>query len=334
MSVIDTSTYVSEFTKNTLQQFGWKQGDPVPENLGELIQAIRDRTPVTKKTGVIIDIDLMSEADVAAVKAALSNAITTAKKLAEKEKIAADTEGMLPGIQTAYQQMFGSSGEEGVQIVDDLQTPATPPATEPAVEEAAPTEQVSDGKALPPLDLLTPVQEVFCPRCNWDMRQKYETEITEFDKENFLSTILGGTRFKKEYKFLKDKYTIVFRTLLAEENRLIHRQLVLEQQANEFLTDTEWFLKFFEYRMACSVDSVIVNDKIVAVVPELDEVGTTQLPLKHDDPSLPPLVRLHEYVVRDLFSSEIVRRLASKNFREFQRLYEALEAMALEPSFW
>ena len=166
------------------------------------------------------------------------------------------------------------------------------------------------------------------------MRQKYEVAATEADKELFVAAVLGGKRFFKNYTLMGGRYEIKFRSLLAEENKQIHRRMLLDQKRDEFQSDTEWFLRFFEYRLACSVEAVIADDKVIATVPELDEVSALELPNKTDDKELDSLTRLRNYVVIDVLKTEITRRLVSNQFREFQRLYESLEAMALEPSFW
>lgn len=344
MPIIDTSGYVSEFTQKTLEQFGWVKGDPLLDKTGELIQQIKERTPATKKPGVIIDIELMAEQDVRAMHAILEAAKQEKTKEEKAKQFKASVASLAPGVQDAYQKLATMSAsktdteKESVEIVDDRASfPDQPPEIKTEKEEAEPVKEKPDTSAaagvVQPVDL-TKQCPAFCPRCDWDMRQDYEVKIDDVDKENFLATILGGTRFKKEYSILKGRYQIVFRSLLAEENKKIHRQLVLDRNDNQIFSDTEWFLKFFEYRLACAIDTVLVDGKPIAIVPTLDDLTAEKLPVKTDDPTLPGLIRLHNYVIKEVFSAEITRRLVGKHFREFQRLYEALEAMALEPNFW
>lgn len=348
MPVIDTAGYVSEFTQKTLEQFGWIKGDPILDTTGALIQQIKERTQVTKKPGLIIDIELMSEQDVSVVRASLAGAKQEKEKEEEAKKLKAYVAGLAPGVQAAYQRIDAVTAESGaendsVEIINDREyvarpLPPDPPEIKLPKEAApAPTKEKPDTSpeagVVPPIDLAKQCP-AFCPRCDWDMRQDYDVKIDDVDKENFLATILGGTRFKKEYAILNGRYKLVFRSLLADENKRIHRQLVNDKNNNEFFSDTEWFLKFFEYRLACSIDTVVVDGKPVAVMPTLDELTAEKLPTKTDDPTLPGLIRLHNYAIKEVLGAEITRRLVSKHFREFQRLYEALEAMALDPNFW
>jgi hypothetical protein len=320
---------LSDGTRKTLQQFGWQDADPIPANISDILADIYTRNPNCRSAGLYVDITALDEADIAKIKEALeAEKVAEAARKAKAER-EAKTAGMSPEMKALYEKV--SQSGPAVEIVDDRATAAEPPQVTPPAPQPPPEVKREEPEVkIEP----EPIKEVFCPRCTWDMRQRYEVMPTEADKEVFIVSVLGGTRMQKNYKIMGDKYEIKFRGLLAEENKQIHRQLLLEQKRDEFQSDTEWFLRFFEYRLACSVEVIIANDKVLAVVPELADVEKTELPNKTDDKALTPLERLRNYVVADLLKTEITRRLVSGKFREFQRLYEALEAMALEPNFW
>lgn len=334
MDVVSTAGFVSDFTKRTLQQFGWEPGDPVPADFGALIAEINERTPRTKAAGLIIDISAMAETDIAAVKQALADAKVAVVQAVHKAQVNQATAGLPESARQLYGQILDN--ENAPQIIDDRQTVAEAPAPPP--EPPAPQQQqpqpVNDPVQLPPPEQSAPVTAVTCPRCLWDMRRDYDVEITDFDKEAFIAITLAGERFRKTYSLLNGKYSVTFRSLLAQENTIIHHQLLLDQKDGDFLSDTEWFLRMFEYRMACSIATIEITGQIPRHVPELAEVGQMALPNKTDDVKNPPLVRLREYVLNDQLKSELTRRLVGAELRQFQRLYEALEAMAFEPSFW
>lgn len=337
MEIIAPGSYVSEFTKNTLQQFGWTPEDPIPANFGELMEKIRARTPVSKLTGVLVDAAFMSADDVSAVKALLAEAKAEFERRKSGAELAAKTANMLPEAAALFTKLSAqqkSNAGDGVQIVDDRATAVDPaPPTEPIAAQA-PAELPDDGTALPTIPD-APLAPAFCPRCDWDLRQKYEVETTPADREAFMVSILGDKRFEKSFSVFNDQYEVTFRTLLAEENKTIHRQLTIDQKNGEFNSDTEWFLRFFEYRLACSISRVLVDGKPAAEIPEMTELGKQLLPAEEPaDLAKEPLLRMYTYVIKDLLKGEIKRRLVSKHFREFQRMYESLEAMALEPNFW
>lgn len=342
MSVIDSGAYVSEYTKKTLQQFDWAPGDPIPENMGSVLSDVHARTPESKTPGLYVDINLMTADDIALVKQTLASAKTVVAQAQQKAAVDAATAGLGESTRQLYAQLQQQQQkeEEGPpQIIDDRAAspvaaepviPAQPqPAPQPAEEKI---ETVSDGR-IQPSDLLTTIADV-CPRCQWDMRQKFETEVTEADKEAFIASTLGNTRFKKTYEIMGGRYVICFRSLLAEENSTIHHQLLLDQKDGNFLSDTEWMLRFFEYRLACSISEIIFDGKPFAVGIELAQVANERLPNTNDNFDATPCVRLREYMVNNVLKHEVTRRMVGKQFREFQRLYETLEAMALEPNFW
>ena len=328
METIDSGQYVSEYTKKTLAQFDWQQGDPIPLNMGELLAEINDRTPKSTTAGLYVDIQKMTAADIAAVKTALNNAKAAVKQAAIKANVDAATAGLGESTRAIYEQLATQS-----EIIDDR-------AAEPAavVEKTEPAADVEIKVEPPePLPVVAEPGPAFCPRCSWNMQNEFNVQITDEDKENFVAITLGGERFKKTFSILNGKFKVQFRSLLAEENAQIHHQLLLDQKndPSQFLSDTEWFLRLFEYRLGCSIATVTADGKQIALVPELDEITEkTELPNKTDNPEKPAIQRLRNYVVVQILKSEVVRRLVSNEFREFQRLCEALEAMAVEPNFW
>jgi hypothetical protein len=87
-----------------------------------------------------------------------------------------------------------------------------------------------------------------------------------------------------------------------------------------------------DYRLSCSLDDIKDKvGKVIAVVPELSEQKFTQNP---DSPLETALVKQLDFVNTTILAQEVTRRLVATHLRQFQRLTEALEAMALEPSFW
>lgn len=323
------SVNLSDGTRNTLQQFGWQEGDPIPSNLSDILADIYEKNPACKTAGLYVDIKELAEEDINKIKEALEAEKELEKERQAKAEYNAKTAGMSPQMKALYDKV--SQPAAAVEIVDDRET-AVLPEKQPEQTRAEP---VKEKQEEPEVALMPePAKDVFCPRCNWDMRIHYEVAPTEADKEIFMASVLGGGRMQKSYKLMGGKYEVKFRGLLAEENKQIHRQLLLEQKRDEFQSDTEWFLRFFEYRLACSVELIAVNEKVLALVPELSDVAESELPNKTDNKEFTPLERLRNYVIGELLKTEVTRRLVSGKFREFQRLYEALEAMALEPNFW
>lgn len=322
--------YVSEFTRKTLEQFGWKENDPIPADLGGLLLKLKSTAPASARTDVLVDVAVLPEEAIQNIQVMLSVAKKVQANRDKEEAIDEQTAQMAPEVAALYRQL----ADNEPTIVDDRdevkQSPAAPtpvepaPAPDPAASAAVPTEPQA---AEPPMIILP-----FCPRCGWDMRQKFDIEIIDLDKEDFLSSVLGGTRFERRFSLMGGKVVLRFRSLLAEENRLIHRQLVLDQESKDIVTESEWFLRLMEYRLACSLERV--ENGIGRVVQEVPTLGEMPHTPPEGQPLQTALVPLLDFVNNKVLAHEVTRRLAGQHFRQFQRLVEALEAMALEPSFW
>lgn len=322
MDLVDTP-HVSEFTKKTLSQFGWKDGDAIPVALGPMLVKLRETLPPSPRTDVLVDVDVLPPVAVEEIKQMLAAARVAAASAAKQRAADAAMENLNPAAQQLLRTL--KDDDSTPQIIDD-RAAAIDAATESRMEEPPAPPAVSaaaaDTTGTTPMAVLP-----FCPRCGWDMRQRFEIVPTDLDKEDFLAAALGGTKFKRDYPMFGGKMVVMFNTILADENKMIHRQLVLDQESKRIVTEAEWFVQMLEYRMALSLVAIVdANGKPTAVIPALGELPAA------DGES--PLVALTNYVNTKVLAHEVTRRLVGQHLRQFQRLVEALEAMALEPSFW
>jgi len=330
-------TVLSDFTKKTLAQFGWVENDGIPDTLGEFLLAAKDRAAPTTRTDVMIDAEKMLPADVETARKMIRDYQDVHKKKKAAAELDDKQKNMDPAAAAAYLKLMETQQKLDEQnkpkVIDDREAPEAPAVEQPAApktdEQPEPASEQPAPFSAPPLP---PIILPFCPRCGWDMRMKYDIEVTDQDKEAFVAILLGNSRFKKKYSFLGDKFVVTLRSLLADENLEIHRQLVLDHQAGELPGEHEWFLRMFEYRLACSIESVYDgNGKPLAILPPL---AAAQLKPPPDNPAETGLVYMRNYVNTKVLAHEVTRRLVGQQFRRFQRLIEALEAMAVEPSFW
>lgn len=320
---IVSPAYISESTKKTLQQFGWIETDPIPDTLGEMLLKIKETLPPSSRVDVLIDKEVMPPEAIEQV----TTLLREAKAYGEKKRRDAEREAAEANMTESVREAYRKFAE--AEVVDDRGEEPAQAEPEPS---AAPEVVIEDD---PPsetgLDMPSAIFP-FCPRCGWDMKQKYDVEITDNDKEDFLATLLGGSRFKRAYEIAGGRMKIVFRSMLADENFMVQRQLLLDQNNNEIFSEAEWFLRLAEYRMACSLESIAdASGKLIYANPELQDIKFTP---PEDKPTQTPLVVARQTVNSKALAHEVTRRLIATQLRQFQRLVEALEAMALEPSFW
>jgi hypothetical protein len=320
------NVHLSDFTKKTLEQFGWQPGEPIPADLGQMMLQMKETLPASKRTDVLIDRDVMAPEQAEQIVEHLRAAVAFGKKKKAADDMNAQTQNMDPSVAALYRQLTAQASEP--EIIDDRAEPAAPAEETPAAKPEP--EPVADTTTTP-AESAAPGVLPFCPRCGWDMRQQFEIVPTDKDKEDFLATLLGGQRFSKKYEIFGGKISVTFRSLLAEESKLIYRQLVLDQEEKRVATEAEWFVQMMDYRLACSLESIAQADgKIVAVIPPLDSLQFVNDPDQPLATALPKQLDLLNKTV----AQEVTRRLVGTHLRQFQRLVEALEAMALEPSFW
>lgn len=328
MELVD-NPYVSAFTNKTLEQFGWKDKDPIPTELGELLLKIKETLPASPRNDVLVDAGLMAPEMITQIKEMLTEAKSAGKALEKKKEKQEELNRIAPHLRAQYENVMSQ-----LEVVDDREEVAKEEAKPAPSQETKPAEPPPEPPVIAPEDQALPAPAIlpFCPRCGWDMRQKFEVLPTDRDKEDFLATILGGSRFRKRYELLGGKIIVTFRGLLAEENKLVYRQLILDQQETKIATEAEWFVQLMDYRLSCSLESIASNTgRVIAMMPELSERPFTH---SKENPLSTPLVAQLSYLNNTVLAQEVTRRLVSLHLRQFQRLLEALEAMALEPSFW
>lgn len=324
--------YVSEFTRKTLEQFGWKDKDPLPTALGELLLKIKETIPASPRNDVLVDAGMMAPEMITQIKEMLAEAKVAGKAWEKDKEKQEERNKIAPHLRAQYENVMNQ-----LEVVDDREEAAKEESKPAPVQETKPAEPPPAPPEPPPPDPVSQASSApailpFCPRCGWDMRQAFEILPTDRDKEDFLATILGGSRFRKRYELLGGKIIVTFRGLLAEENKLVYRQLILDQQEAKIATEAEWFVQLMDYRLSCSLESIASDTgKVIAMMPELSEMPFT--PDKKNPLATPLADQLH-YLNNTVLAQEVTRRLVGLHLRQFQRLLEALEAMALEPSFW
>lgn len=323
-----TDVFVSDFTKKTLAQFGWTDGTGIPDELGEFLLKAKDRGRSSTRNDVLIDIDTMLPEDIAEVQKMLAAQRVKDKRAKERAEFDETTKNMKPEVAAAYGELLAIE-EQQPEIIDDREAVAdSDNPFDSAAFETTPvddTETPPEPAQTPPPDP-APVVLPFCPRCGWDMRVKFDIEVSEEDKADFMATLLGNTRFRKTYELMGGHFNVTFRSLHADENLAIHRQLLEDEKAGTLVDQADWFSRLFEYRLACSL--MRITDKKGKALQISDELSALT-----GDETGTPMIKLWRQL-KEALKQEVTMRLVGNKCREFQRLFEALEAMTLEPSFW
>lgn len=335
--------YVSDYTRQQLEPFGWKEGDPIPGDFAARVQAVQDQFASDKAAELarlqasnptaVAPTEVKDICDMPPEYQAQIRDLLTAAKLYEQEDArraaAVPSDKLAPSVQQALQQIREAAAPD-VEIIDDTQTPVEPkPASAAPAQHDAPTQHdapAEDGRAggLPHL--------ASCPRCNWDLNVAFTAEPTEADKEGFIAALLGGTRFRRSFELLGGKLVVTYRSLTSREGRLILTQLAQDVRAGELLSDTEYYMKLMDYRLCCGFESIVDEvGRVIATMPEIFEIPYEP---PEESPQQTVLVQTLKFFTEETIPQEPTQRIVGVHHRQFQRLVEALEAMTDEPSFW
>jgi len=194
------------------------------------------------------------------------------------------------------------------------------------------------------------------------MNMEFEAQPTDSDKQTFVASILGTSRFEKGYSLMDGHVKIKFRTLTTEETGILNFQLSADIRNGQIRGDHEYLAWSIEYRLILSVSEVSVGGNIIAKVPPVidwsrehpvtfQKNGDTDTratpPLETDDSeeafvafaagvhnNATPLPRMREWFYKECITQEPLRRCIGEQGRQFSRVVEALEVMTAEPSFW
>jgi len=318
----------SEYTKRQLEAVGWQEGDPIPEELPQVIKEIQEEIAddfakakkdmanlaVTKGPQKVVDIKDMPEEYQREI----------AELLAEHKKHVAEQQAgggpeISPAASDSVKQAIAGA-HEATKVMEEMRTARQAAAAEaPPVASVAPSAGAADGSHT-------------CPKCGWDQRLTVEVTPTEQDKDHFIAGMLAPNgRLQKTYDILGGRLHITYRGLTAAETRMLFEQLGYDVRNGAIEGDGEYLLKLQGYRLALGLARIESETEVLVKIPPVNEIPYT--PPGPDEPKRTPLADLYDWLISDGITNESLLRLSAKYHRDFQRIVEALEAKAGSSDF-
>jgi hypothetical protein len=317
---------VSPGERAVLERFGWKDGDPVPDNLAELIEEADIasapafdldnlpppgslRTPALKlpvETDVS-ELPLAEQDKYAQVLAALSDTKLQAIAAEELQASLTDNNSINDAIRAA------ATSEPKITLVDDTDSDTYSTGTKKRTEEMVDAKEEDDEPRVK-----------YCRHCGHNQAIKDVIEVTEVDKIGFLQTLLGLQPFAKEYKLYGGRFTLQLRTLLPEEMDTCFRQVFTDRQKNRTTNPAEEAEHLARYKASLQV--------VRLTGPGLNYVA----PQEH-----PEAPKGDTYVYQawlqfqqDVDRSETLHRILLGTVNRFNLLVSRLEDNADNENFW
>lgn len=322
---------LSDREKKNLAALGWKEGDPLPsqlsnvvaEEMGKIEEEIATIDPKPKSAFKMPRIQSISELP-PEHQARLRKATTDYKQqmqaYQESEELIGDISHMDPSVQEAIRYAAG----QPIEVVDSRLLDAGPGLDKtdyvpPEQEDKTFAERMQFGQKVNPEPEFQKTQ---------DMAPPPVVVITETDKINYLVSVHGDKPFMKEYKFFNGTLSVILRELSNYHSEQALAYLRQKQMNNDILF-VESYAELMKARLLFGIVTIRSSNDVWNVANAIDEphakegdrVGVDHL-LGEVQKAIPILQR------------ETVWRLLQRTYDTFNRLVETLESKASEEGFW
>lgn len=338
---------LSDTVRQELSLVGWKDGDPIPPDLGEQLQRLQQAAlseheqfdisqhpdVVGRKPRInmvkISELPIEQQQQVAVALQTYKQEQLVATQVAAAERAADASIG--PHIQgeqreimrdqilhsdAAYQQSLAS--QQAAVIIDDR-----PKSTTEQSATTAAVQPLPNGISDVPTSGVT-ASPVHCPRCRWPVNNAFEVVPSEIDKQTFIAAIITNGRFTKTYSLLGGKIQLELQSLTAEDVAIIQDHLTLQVRAGRIAGNDEYILHMHECRLLYSVKTVrTANQLLYSYIQPAPQTAGQQT----------AITTLREQFDANV-KAEPLRRIIGTTHSQFQRLVELLETMVGDPDFW
>ena len=294
--------------RQILEQSGWQPGEPVPDNLSEAVEMIRQEAsdpnlmppPVDPSTPplVIPDEVPIEQLDPQQQQSILSSAMAYARQAAQQNA----TIGALPPSVAAAVRVSSEPDER--------------PEQKPATVTPEPAEEPGGFHS--------------CPRCGFN-KNNDDFKPTEEDKDEFINVLLDV--FRKEYVYFGNRLRIKVRTLRPPEVQALWQQLRRDMGSGRLSPNDTPVMLLNRYRTALQIEEISLNGSPIAILPKtLTEWRET---LEDNEQRSEDWVRhVTDRFFSEALNTESLERIAIMAVERFNMLVLVLELQAANPDFY
>lgn len=311
----------TEGEREVLEKVGWKDGDPVPENLADIIEeakkaqqsAVKNlQPPVPMNTPPL---QLPPEQPFSALpeehQADIYRALQAAKQAPREDHGFAYGPGVAEAIQAATKPVPA--------VVDD-RTETVYAGTNVPKRQTSSIDTGAD-------------EHRFCVQCGFDQTQP-SLPVDDVDKFVFVQSVLGGVPFQKVYKVLGGSLFVTLRSITPKEKDVIFKQTQKEAENNELLSPMERTEQILRYMLCLRIIKIEGRNLSHDLPDSLEGWITSFKEAGYDTDSQPPLKLIADYLYENIIKTESMHRLLAGLSAEFARLLVKLEVNFQNPDFW
>ncbi len=193
------------------------------------------------------------------------------------------------------------------------------PQQQPAPQPQPPAPPPETG-ALPAL--------THCQRCKFPLDRPWSIQATEADKEDFMLANMTLKRYTKTYPLMGGRLIVTFRSLLADESKMLTRHLRDMVRTGEIAGDPEYIAAQSEFRLILSVQSVQAN-AVTTDMPTLSEFAA-----RPEAATRSAFLLMSDHFYANITPTENLRRMFFKTYLDFIGLIGILEDLVGDPSFY
>jgi len=319
-----------------LQKHGWREGDPIPENMAEYVDAkavapgslqssaqelaYREQREATDPQFMpppgpldtpVLDFSEKDITELSPEEAARANQVAASVIQAARDAKLLDDE--MPAEADASVRDAVRIASAGPELQDDTQSDN--------YATGMPKEQ-SEAFAAPDT---TP-----CSRCGWPKHLSDPVEPTEDDKLVFVQAMLGQKQFTKSYKLFGDRIAIHIRSIMPHEADAIWSQIAADYDAGRIKTAIDERDYGHRYRACLQVIGIEGLDRHVTL-PQSYRAWVETLPAES---AAEPIRAIYDTLQEKLAVSESIHRTLTNTVAEFNQLQFKMEANSQNPDFW
>jgi hypothetical protein len=352
---------LTEAERSKLQAVGWKEGDPVPDNMADII-AHFEQTRAAEVQGALplpadpatppVDFKPVALEDLppeqrGQAKAMVDEALASAaaQSAAARRQDAESRANIAQAGGTPVQMAATPPARPATSAVPDANhVPSATPAASPTPQSAptpAASPEAAQTQETPPEAPQAAMSDpgstatAYCPHCGWDMSAEDIPDPDEDDRISFLQSVLGQQSFQKQYNLLGGNMIVRFRTLTAQEIDVVYRQVYKEREAGELVTEMDYWERLNRYRLYLQIAFVQAGDKQRDLPDGLSKESNPHCTAVWTIPEgTDPLKAIEQWIMHNVLPSETLSRIVQNTCSQFNRVVAKLEARVEDADFW
>jgi hypothetical protein len=317
---------VSPGERAVLERFGWKDGDPVPDNLATIIaDAAMDAVdldnmppPVDMRTPALklpqeVDMSKLPEAEQDKYAQVLASLTDAKLKVLAEEELQASFVSDDPTVNSASINAAIRAAAEPTNLFKDDTKDADYASGVKKPEANASEESVQQTSG-----------PKYCNHCGWNQAMDDGIEVTEQDRIGFLQTLLGLQPFSKTFSLYGGRLNVTVRALTPDEVDMCFRQVFLDRSKDRTTNHAEEAEALARYKTCLQIQEITGPDLHYVCPPKMSA----------NDGEDTEVYRRWLQFMKDVDRSETLHRNLLGVVGRFNALVNKLEDNADNESFW